>query len=262
MNSGFLSGVFVLSLTSTLPGCASDPPPQPATVATPVTIANPPTAVAPSSPATAEPTTAPPAPSPPTISDSQPPAGMEWVDKKGDFRLATKKDSQDGVCEVWNLATQKKVAQVDGMGSVAGGADPVCAALSPMATLVHIGNGRGMVWKNWSNQITSCVGDVVAPDDSSCIEDDKSPFYFAGKTGPAVDLDVTWSTPKGASKTVATIPRGLNRDGGDSKWWTTQYCSPEKAVIDINKGATFIVVDTRTGTAHKTKRVPNQPACP
>ncbi len=187
---------------------------------------------------------------------------MEWVDKKGDFRLATKKDSQDGVCEVWNLATQKKVAQVDGMGSVAGGADPVCAELSPMATLVHIGNGRGMVWKNWSNQITWCVGDVVAPDDSSCIEDDKSPFYFVGKTGPAVDLDVTWSTLKGTSKKVATIPRGLNRDGGDPKWWTTQYCSPEKAVIDVNKGATFIVVDTRMGTAHKTKHTPNQPVCP
>ncbi len=242
-----------------LTGCASQPPAQPATVAT---ISNPPTSAAPANPATASPTptpTPPPAPAP-TISDSQPPAGFDWVDKKGDFRLAAKKDTP-GVCEVWNLATQKKVADVDGMGSVAGGADPSCTQLSPAATLVHVGNGRGMVWKDWSNQITQCLGDVVAPDDSSCIEDDRSPFYFSDKNGPPANLDVMLSTPKTAPKKVTTIPRGLNRDGNSTKWWTTRYCSPDKAVVDITNGA-LIVIDTRTGSAHSVKRVPNQPVCP
>jgi hypothetical protein len=249
----------LLTLVSTLAiGCASDPPPQPAT---PVTASIPPTSAAPATPASAQPTATPPAATT-AISDSQPPPGFEWVDKKGEFRLATKKDSQDGICEVWNLTTQKKVAELDAMGSVSGGADPTCTQLSPAATLVHYGNGRGMVWKDWSNKITSCMGDVVAPDDSSCIEDDKSPFYFAGKTGPAVNLDVTWSTPGGPPKKVTTIPRGLNRDGGDPKWWTTQYCSPEKAVIDLNKGASFIVIDTKKGVAHTEKHTPKQPVCP
>ncbi len=148
------------------------------------------------------------------------------------------------------------------MGSVAGGADPSCAQLSPAATLVQIGNGRGMVWKNWANEITQCLGNVVAPDDSSCIEDDKSPFYFQDKNGPAANLDVMLSTPKSAPKKVATIPRGLNRDGNSTKWWTTQYCSPQKAVVDINKGGALIVIDAKNGTAHTMKRLPNQPVCP
>ena len=254
----FVGSLFTFMSTLAM-GCAADPPPRPVT---PVAAETPPTSVAPASAATAQPTATPPANSAPAISDSQPPAGFEWVDKKGDFRLATKKDSQDGICEVWNIATQKKVAELDAMGSVGGGADPTCTQLSPAATLVHYGNGRGMVWKNWSNKITACVGDVIAPDDSSCIEDDKSPFYFAGKTGPAVNLDVMWSTPAGPPKKVTTIPRGLNRDGGDTKWWTTQYCSPDKAVIDLNKGASLIVIDTRKGIAHTEKHAPNQPVCP
>lgn len=232
-----------------LTACAGDPPAQPTTV---VNVTNPATSAAPPIAATAQPTATPPAPAAPLISDSQPPAGFDWVDKKGDFRLAAKKD-EPGACEIWNLATQKKVGQVDGIGSVGGGADPACAQLSPAATLVQIGNGRGMVWKNWSNQITQCLGNVVAPDDSSCIEDDRSQFYFQEKNGPAANLDVMLSTPKSAPKKVTTIPRGLNRDGNSTKWWTTRYCDATRALIDI-KGGALIVVDPIKGTAYPTKR--------
>ena len=132
---------------------------------------------------------------------------------------------------------------------MAGGATPGCFRISPAGHLVEYGNGRAHVWKDWSDAITACRG-IVAPDDSSCIEDDVSPFMYTGKDGERADLELSWSkpVPNGPSKKVATISRGRNRDGGDPKWWTVTYCSPNKAIVDVTNGPR-IAIDARTGDA-------------
>ncbi len=192
-----------------------------------------------------------------------PPRGYTWIDRKGDFALAAEGDtSERGECQVWNAVTQKLVAKVTSAGSVAGGATPGCFQLSPKATLVEYGNGRSRVWKNLRDEVTACVG-VVAPDDSSCIEEDTSPFALAGHDGDRADLDLYFSrpTPNGARVKVASIPRGLNRDGGEARWWSVVYCSPLRAVIDVRGGARF-VVDTKTGHATHTTHREGEAACP
>lgn len=166
------------------------------------------------------------------------------------------------VCEVVEIATKKVVAKITGENTNAGGADPTCAQLSPAAHLVSIGNGRGMFWKNWKNQTTACAG-VVAPDDSTCVEDDVSPFFFAGTGGPAENLDLRWSraVPNGASKKIVTIPRGLNRDGKTPKWWTVQYCSVDVAVVDDTKGQRT-TIDAAKGVVKSSKKSDKSPPCP
>ena len=229
-------------------GCAAAPPPAPVAAIIP--------APPPSAPVAPPPTAATP------VAAADPPKLPEptAIDTKGDFQL--KQTGTHDAYDVWNSKTNQRVATVTTRDTVAGGADPTCMTLSPGGHLVQCGNGRGLVWKNWSDQIVACAG-VVAPDDASCIEDDKSPFYFQGKTGPAANLDLEWSlaTVGGAHTKVATIPRGLNRDGGDPKWWTVQFCSAEKGVIDDSKNHLRFIVDTRTGKTQVQKK-PTTPPCP
>lgn len=250
--------------------CASSPPPASAVPAAPLPApATPPptaptAAVAANDPANAAPTTAP--PKAPALAPFAPPAGFAWLQASADYVLAARSGDAgdaggDGKCEVWQISTQKKVADLTGNDVAAGGANVVCTALSPAGKFVLYGNGRRSAWKNWKDQTTMCSG-VMAPDDSSCIDDDTTPFAFQEKDGPAANLDLFWSkpVPKGPHKKVATIPRGLNRNGPDDKWWTVRYCSPDKAVIDITNGAR-ITVDAKTG-ASKTAQSDGSPICP
>ena len=258
-----LAGLASLGALSMLTGCATAPPPpvviavapqkQPDPAPAPTTTATTPDQ---SAAATTQPTaTAQPVTPSTALVDFAPPSGLVWIERQGNFALAGEKDpSESGRCEVWNVQTKQRTAQLTSHNTVAGGATPGCVALSPAGQLVQYGNGRRLVWKNLSDQVTACVG-VVAPDDATCVEDDVTPFSLAGKAGDAANLDLHWSRAvvNGATKKVTTIKRGLNRDGGDPKWWTVQYCSPEKAVIDIT-GGDRIVVDARTGAAKAVKR--------
>ena len=180
------------------------------------------------------------------------------------FALAAKEpaDFNDVACEVIEVATTKVVAKITGENTNAGGANPSCEQLSPGGHFVSIGNGRGMFWKNWKNKTTACRG-VVAPDDSSCMEDDVTPFMFAGAGGPAADLDLHWSKPivNGPVKKAVTIPRGLNRDGNTRKWWSVEYCSPSVVVVDDTKGQRT-TIDATNGNVKSTKKSDGSPLCP
>jgi hypothetical protein len=203
----------------------------------------------------------------------KPPKGFEWRDRKGDIALAagaSDEPDESGyyTCEVWNVKTRKRLARLTGQEVAAGGAEPDCIQLSPGGTLVEWGNGRRNVWKNLQDHATNCSYAVVAPDDSSCIEDDTSPFTWLDKSDAPQDLELTWSHPiavegkTSSTKVVAKIPGGYNRVGGDSRdrWWTVKYCSPQKAVIDI-KGGTRVVVDTTNGTSTTLHVKAGEPAC-
>ena len=192
-----------------------------------------------------------------------PPAGFAWIDVQGEFALAGEKEpSEQGICEIFNTKSKAVVAKLTSASTVAGGATPSCLKLSPSAQLVQYGNGRGSVWKNRANQVTACTG-LVSPDDATCVDDDVTQFMFQGKEGPAVDLDLYWSQAvvNGSRKKVATIPRGLNRDGGDSRWWTVTFCSPQKAIIDIQKGAR-VEIDAKSGAVKSTKASDGSRLCP
>lgn len=119
-----------------------------------------------------------------------------------------------------------------------------------------------MFWKNWQNKTTACRG-VVAPDDSTCVEDDVTPFMFQGTGGPPANLDLHWSKAvvNGAQKKVATIPRGLNRDGNTRKWWSVEYCSPTVAVIDDTKGQRT-TIDATIGSVKSSRKSDGSPLCP
>jgi hypothetical protein len=207
------------------------------------------------------------APAVPVLANPKPPptpapTGFEWVDRQGDLALArgtTEEERQ--TCEVWNIRTHRRIAELTGEGVSAGGSTPDCIKLSPRGTLVEWANSRRRVWKNLANQVTSCRG-VVAPDDASCIEDDVSPFMFNGKDGEPADLQLSWTKPAvdAMATVVATIPRGLNRNSPSERWWTVKYCSADKAVIDI-RGGDRIVVDANTGAATVTHPRAGEPAC-
>ncbi len=260
-----LSALLAISVAA----CASAPPPASAAPATPAPAPATPPPTAPTAsaaandPANAAPTTEPPKAKAPALAPFAPPAGFTWLQASADYVLAAREGaaSGDGKCEVWQISTQKKVAELTGNDVAAGGANVVCTALSPAGRFVLYGNGRRSAWKNWKDQTTTCSG-VMAPDDSSCIDDDTTPFAFQPKSGPAANLDLFWSkpVPKGPHKKVATIPRGLNRSGPGDKWWTVRYCSPDKAVIDITNGAR-ITVDAKTGAA-KTSKSDGSAICP
>lgn len=186
-----------------------------------------------------------------------------WIDQRAGFALADKEPAKidEVTCEVFEIATGKVRAKITGANTVAGGADPSCEQLSPAAHLVSIGNTRGMFWKNWQNKTTACKGQV-APDDSTCVEDDVTPFMFQPPDGPAADLDLYWSKAvvNGTRKKVATIPRGLNRDGNTRKWWSVEYCSPSVAVIDDPKGLRT-TIDATTGSVKSSRKSDGSPLC-
>jgi hypothetical protein len=182
---------------------------------------------------------------------------------QGDFALAGEKEpSEQGICEIFNTKSRTVVAKLTSADTVAGGATPSCLKLSPSAELVQYGNGRGSVWKNRADHVTACTG-VVSPDDATCVDDDVTPFMFQGKEGPPVDLDLYWSQAvmNGTRKKVATIPRGLNRDGGDPPWWTVTFCSPQKAIVDIQKGMR-VEIDVTNGTVKSTRKSDGSQVCP
>ena len=194
------------------------------------------------------------------------PQELTWIEARGDYALAGEKvPTPSGRCEVWNTKTRTKVAELTSADTAAGGTDVECTHLSPAGQLVEYENSRGTYWKTWSNELTACHG-VVSPDDTTCVEDDETPFLYVGKDGNAADLDLAWSraTPGGEQKKVATVPRGLNRNAGDPRWWTVNYCSVQKAVIDIaagHAGSGRIIVDARTGSSTKPTTAAG-PACP
>jgi hypothetical protein len=194
----------------------------------------------------------------------KPPAGFEWRDRKGDVALAagTDESGADGyyICEVWNVKTRTKIARLTGREVAAGGAEPDCIRLSPRGTLVEWGNGRNTVWKNLQDHATSCSYAVVAPDDSSCIQEDVTPFMWLDKNEPPEELELHWSRLESPERVVARIPGGLNRVGEKDRWWTVKYCSPQKAVIDI-RGGTRVVVDATTGNATTLHVKAGEPAC-
>lgn len=208
------------------------------------------------------------------------PQGMKWIDRKGDFALAAtdeealqqKDDYVAMTCDVWNLKTHQQVGHTEGDNVSAGGADPVCDVLSPMGTMVEWGNGRNTVWKTWKNEVTDCRG-VVAPDDSSCIEDDVTQMMWAGGDGQGDDLELSWAKPvvspeegPGTAKVVYKVPNGLDRGGGDEAadkaWWTVRYCSNTTAVIDDPKAGKRVIVDATTGAAKVVTPAPGSPLCP
>ncbi|HEX7666126.1 MAG TPA: hypothetical protein VF407_16475 [Polyangiaceae bacterium] len=260
-----------VALIFSVAACGSSPPPAPVVAPTPPP-APPPIATTPSAtaaaPDTAKATPDKDKPADPNagLAPFPAPSGFTWVQASGDYVLASEgpsgsDGSPPGACQVWQISTKSKVAALTGKDVAAGGADPTCSALSPTGHFVLYGNGRRSVWKNWKDQATTCSG-VMAPDDSSCVDDDTTPFAFQEKNGAAANLDLYWSkpVPNGPHKKVATIPRGLNRSGPDDKWWTVQYCSPDKAVVDIKNGAR-ITIDAKTGTS-KSAKSDGSPLCP
>lgn len=196
-----------------------------------------------------------------------PSPGLAWIDRQGDFSLAgspTTAPTGDENFEVWNTKLRRRVAVVTAKNVSAGGASPYCNRLSPAGTLVQCGNGRRMAWKDWNDRVTQCPDfSIVAPDDSSCIGVDASPMTLVGDNDAAAALPLAWSRPlpvdvkapeKAVATTVATIARGRNRAPGRfERWWTVQYCSPSRAVIDVNGGDRIIIDAAGRATVLGTK---------